>query len=337
MSDILKKIESAGLLGRGGAGFPTHLKWKAVKIAKAKQKYLVVNFSEGELGLFKDIHIMKNFPETVFTGIKVTLDFLGIKDCYFNFNKRYYPRTRVKVLKLIKKYKNQGYKFTIFLERPSYIGGEETALLNALEGKRTEPRLKPPFPTQAGLFACPTLVHNIETLFNVGLVSQGKFEDKRFYCLSGVEYKGVYFLPADWNIQKILEHTRNIPKFDFFVQIGGSVSGEVLNSSQIKNKKAEGAGSIEAYKLTASPRTLLLKWFKFYAHEACGKCGPCRMGNYNVFEILKKNKKVDWDEIIDLIESMQKTSFCALGKSTFVPVESYVKNVLGLKISLRQI
>lgn len=337
MLDILQKIKNVNLVGRGGASFPTHLKWKAVKAAKAKKKYLVVNFSEGELGLFKDIEIMKKYPETVFAGIKIAMDFIGTKDCHFNYNKKYYARTRVKVLRLIKKYKKEGYKFHIYLEKPSYIGGEETALLNAIEGKRTEPRSKPPFPVEAGLFACPTLVHNIETLFNIGLVSQNKFKNKRFYCLSGVDKKGVYFLPADWSIQKVLEHTNNYPDFDFFVQIGGSASGEVLNSNQIKNRQADGAGSIEVYKSGMNPRSLLLKWFKFYAHESCGKCGPCRLGNYNIYKILKNNPKISWAEIVNLLESLEKTSFCALGKMTFVPVESYVKNVLKLKLSLRKI
>lgn len=337
MPNILQKIESAKLVGRGGASYPTHLKWKAVKSAKAKKKYLVVNFSEGELGLFKDIHIMKKYPDVVFLGIRTALDFIRAKDCYFNYNKDYYKKTKAKIMPLIKEYEGAGYNFFIYPEEPSYIGGEETALLNALEGRRLEPRFKPPFPTESGLYNCPTLVHNPETLYNVALVFQNKFKDKRFYCLSGVPHQGVYYLPVDWPIKKVLEHTNNYPDSDFFVQIGGSISGEVLNQTQIKTRQAEGAGSIEVYKATTKPRDLMLKWFNFYACESCGKCCPCRMGNYNLARLLKQNKKVIWPQIIPLLELMQKTSFCALGKMTFVPVESYIKNVLKLKVSLKNI
>jgi len=337
MPNILEKIKQAGLVGRGGAGFPAHLKWQAVASAKSKKKYLVVNFSEGELGLFKDIHIMQKFPDVVFSGIRLALDFIGSRDCYFNYNKEYYKKTKSLILPLIKRYEGAGYRFYIYGEEPSYIGGEETALLNAIEGRRTEPRAKPPFPTTSGLFSCPTLVHNIETLYNIALVGQQKFENKRFYCLSGGKSEGVYFLPADWSIQKVLKQTENYPSSPFFVQIGGSVSGEVLNLNQIKTREAEGAGSIEVYPIKTKPRDLMLKWFDFYACESCGKCCPCRLGSYNISKILKQNKKIDWKEIINLLESMEKTSFCALGKMTYIPVESYIKNVLKLKISLKQI
>jgi NADH:ubiquinone oxidoreductase subunit F (NADH-binding) len=330
---LLAKIQKAGLVGRGGAEFPTATKWEFVKKAKGDKKYVICNASEGELGLFKDVGILEKHPEQVFRGMQLAMDFLGTKDAYFNFNKRYYEKLKKSIDALIKKYKKNGYTFTVFQEEPSYIGGEETTLLNAIEGLRIQPRLKPPYPASAGLFGKPTLVHNVETLFNVAAVNDGTYEDKRFYCISGeVKKRGVYHLPANWSIKKVLEETKNIPTFDFFVQIGGSASGLVLNENQLDKHTMVGAGSIEVYKASMKPIDLLTKWFKFYAEESCGKCTPCRVGSYNLYKLIKDAKKIPWKEISEIIDTMEKTSFCALGKSVAQPVRSYAKNVLNIKL-----
>ena len=155
----------------------------------------------------------------------------------------------------------------------------------------------------------------------------------RFYCVSGkIKHQGVYHLPASWSVEKILQETDNLPTFKFFVQVGGSASGLVINCEQIKKQKMIGAGSIEVYPATVKPRKVLLKWFAFYQKESCGKCTPCRMGSYQLYELVKNNKKVAWPDIFDIVKSMKETSFCALGKSISVPVESYYKNILGRKI-----
>lgn len=330
--NILQKIEKAKLVGRGGAEFPTVLKWQFVKKAKGDTKYVICNASEGELGLFKDIYILKNYPEKVFEGLKIAMDFLGTKNCYFNLNRNYYKKIKKKIDSLVNQYKKKGYSFTLFLEEPSYIGGEETALLNAIEGLRVQPRLKPPYPSDSGLFGCPTLIHNVETLFNVADVHEGIFEDKRFYCISGeVKNENVFHYPANWSIQEVLEKSGNIPPFNFFVQIGGSASGLVLNQDQLSKQTMTGAGSIEVYKADLDPRDLLLRWFKFYNEESCGKCTPCRFGSYNLYQLVKNKKIIPWKEIFKIIEAMEKTSFCALGKSVALPVKSYAKNVLKIK------
>lgn len=330
--NLLEKIKNAELVGRGGAGFPTALKWELVKKAKGDTKYVICNASEGELGLFKDVGILEKHPEQVFKGMWLAMDFLGTKEAYFNFNKHYYEKLKKSIDKLIGQYKKQGYSFTIFQEEPSYIGGEETTLLNAIEGKRIQPRLKPPYPSDAGLFGKPTLIHNVETLFNIAAVDAGTYTNKRFYCISGeVKNRGVCHLPADWSIQKVLEETKNIPTFDFFVQIGGSASGLVLNQKQLDTHTMTGAGSIEVYKASMKPIDLLTKWFKFYAEESCGKCTPCRIGSYNLYNLIKDAKKIPWKEIFEIIETMEQTSFCALGKSVAQPVKSYAKNILKLK------
>ena len=327
--NLITKIKKANLVGRGGAEFPTALKWELAKKAKGRPKYVVSNASEGEIGLFKDLYILKHSPGKIFEGMALAMDYLGTREAYFNFNKKYYLLVKLKIKSLIRKYKKRGYNFTVYQEHPSYIGGEETALLNAIEGKRVQPRLKPPYPAEAGLFGKPTLVHNIETLFNVACVADGSYEHKRFYCISGEgRHQGVYHLPENWNLQKILEHINHVPEFDFFVQIGGSASGLILNQNQLKNHKMIGAGSMEIYPASTKPWDLLLKWFKFYAEESCGKCTPCREGTYQLYELIKNNKKIPWKKVLEIINTMEKTSLCGLGTSIGVPVRSYLANVI---------
>lgn len=331
--NLITKIKEAKLVGRGGAEFPTATKWEAVKKAKGRPKYVICNASEGELGVFKDIHILKGYPEQVVKGMVLAMDYLQTKEAYFNFNKNYYQKVIHKLDPILQKYEKKGYRFNIYEEMPSYIGGEETALLNAIEGKRLEPRRKPPYPVDVGLFGKPTLVHNVETLFNVAQVHDGKFEPKRFYCLSGpLKRLGVYYLPDNLTIYQILEATKNLPRFDFFVQIGGGASGLVLNQKQIKIQKMTGAGSLQIYRATMKPRKLLLRWFKFYSEESCGKCTPCREGSYQLYKLLKNSKTIPWKKIMPLIELMGKDSFCALGKSIMIPVKSYAANVLKKKL-----
>jgi NADH:ubiquinone oxidoreductase subunit F (NADH-binding) len=327
--NLLAQIKQAHLIGRGGAGFPTALKWEMVVRTKGRPKYVICNASEGEIGVFKDIYILKKHTDYVVKGMILAMDFLGTKEGYFYINKIYYRQVYLKLMFLIKKYARKGYKLHVFKERPSYIGGEETALLNAIEGKRLEPRLKPPFPVDSGLFGKPTLVHNVETLFNIAKVAEGKFEPKRFYSIAGkVRRPGVYYLADDLTIYQILEETGNLPRYDFFVQIGGSASGLVTNSKQAKTQKMIGAGSIEVYKTSVSPRKMLLEWFKFYTKESCGKCTPCREGSYQLWQLVKKSKRVPWKKILNIVETMGKTSFCGLGKSIMIPVKSYMKNIL---------
>ncbi len=327
--DILDKIKAAKLVGRGGAGFPVARKWEMVKKAAGRPKYVICNASEGELDVFKDIHILKKYPEDVVKGMVLAMDFLGTKQAYFNFNKKYYRRVVLKLDSILKRYEARGYRFTVYEEKPSYIGGEETALLNAIEGKRIEPRLKPPYPCDEGLFGKPTLIHNVETLFNIAQVAEDKFEPKRFYSLSSpLKRNRVCYLPDDWTIEKILKETKRYPRYDFFAQIGGGASGLVINQKQIETQKMTGAGSIQVFKAETDPRELLLHWFEFYAKESCGKCTPCREGSYQLYKLLKRHKRVPWKKMMEIVETMGKTSFCALGKSILIPVKSYMKNVL---------
>jgi len=333
MKNLIEKIKDAKLVGRGGAEFPTATKWEMTKKAKGHPKYVICNASEGELAVFKDLYILKNFSEDVVKGMVLAMDFLKTKEAYFNINESYFKKVINKLHPILLKYEKKGYRFTIYKEEPSYIGGEETALLNAIEMKRIEPRMKPPFPVEAGLFSKPTLIHNVETLFNVAKVAEGKFKPKRFYSISGkVRHPGVYYLDDSLTVNQVLEATKNLPKFDFFAQIGGGASGLVINQTQANAQKMIGAGSLQVFPTTIKPRKMLMDWFKFYAKQSCGKCTPCREGSYQLWQLVKNHKEVHWDKIMPIVEAMGKTSFCALGKSIIIPVKSYLTNVLNKKL-----
>lgn len=327
-NSLINKIEKAGLVGRGGAEYPTAKKWREVKMTPGNEKYVVCNASEGEPGMFKDLYILKNHLEKVVQGMVLALDYLKSKDAFLNINEKYYRQIKPKLAKVIKKYNRRGYNVQIFSKEPSYIGGEETALLNAIEGKRVEPRLKPPYPSLAGLFNKPTLINNVETFYNVAYVDDNIFVDNRFYSVSGkVKKKGVYFLPVDLTVEEILKKTGNYPNFEFFVQVGGSAAGPVFNFKQIKKQKMIGAGGLEVYDRKTDAKKIILRWVKFYQNESCGKCGPCRMGTYQLYDLIKKNKNVPWREIFEILETTEETSFCALGKSVSIPINSYYANV----------
>ena len=259
------------------------------------------------------------------------MDYIGTKECVINLNAEYEEKLKDKINPLIEAKKNDGYKIRIFKEQPSYIGGEETALMEAVEGRRTQPRLKPPYPTEAGLYGMPTLVHNVETLYDIALVAGDKYEGKRFYSISGaVKNEGVFELPCDMPIEKVLEESGNVPDCDYFVQAGGGASGVVLNMEQVKTEKCEGTGSIVVHKADEDPKKVLLGWLTFYDVESCGKCTPCREGTYQLKKMVEAEDEIPWKKMEPILDALEVTSFCPLGKGVPVPIKSYRDNVLKI-------
>ncbi len=340
--NIINKIKKANLVGRGGGGFPTALKWEMVKKAAGDKKYIICNASEGEPGVKKDGYILENFGERVINGMKIAMDFLsivprsnplsrgeGIKS-YIFINHKYYENFGGKLNKIIAGLEKYEIELFVKPDGSGYIGGEETSILNAIEGKRIEPRLRPPFPTTNGLWDCPTLVNNVETFYNVSLVAVDEYEENRFYTVGGdCANSGVYELADKLTIEKILKETNNYPKFDFFVQVGGDASGEVLNSKQL-DKVAGGAGSITIYNTKKyKPKEMIRKWISFFVNESCGQCTPCREGVYRLNETIN-SPEINWKLLEELLNNLDEASFCGLGNVVPVPIRSYRENVLGL-------
>ncbi|MFH0969341.1 MAG: NADH-ubiquinone oxidoreductase-F iron-sulfur binding region domain-containing protein, partial [Patescibacteria group bacterium] len=274
--DIIQKIKESGLAGRGGAGFPTWQKWEAVKNALGDKKYVICNASEGEPGAMKDGFILENYPEEVVNGVKIALETFRNSEAYIYLRKDYYDKFKEKLVELTK-----NLPITLFREPGGYLCGEESTLIESIEGHRFEPRNKPPFPTEKGLYGCPTLVNNLETFYWISKIFKDEYRGNRFYSLSGnISNPGVFEFSEGFSIEKIFKETNNYPEKEFFIQVGGGESGIVLTDKELDNKVC-GAGVIIVYdKEKTNPKELMKKWIDFYFNENCGKCTPCREGVY---------------------------------------------------------
>ena len=186
---LIQKLKDSSLTGRGGGGFPTGLKWEFVKKAKGKKKYIVCNGSEGEPGVFKDKYVLENHADEFIEGISLALKIFPNSEAYIFLNKKYYTKFKSKLTRLKK-----GLPIKLFKKHGGYLSGEETVLLNEIEKhERYEPRLKPPYPTNVGLFGYPTLINNIETFYQITRIAKNKYDDTRLYSLSGdIKKKGIY-------------------------------------------------------------------------------------------------------------------------------------------------
>ena len=331
--NLLAKIEQVGLTGRGGAGFPVHQKWRRMLDHSAVQKYVVCNASEGEPGVKKDFYLLKNYPERVLQGMILAMDFLGTKEGYLYLNRDYYEQLKTRLDRALKTVNQHGFLINLFLENPSYIGGESGALLNTIEGKKTQPRNKPPSPSITGINGKPVLLHNVETFYDVALVARGEYRGERLVTFAGVKHEGVQAVDESLTVAEVLRQTDNYPDFAFIAQIGGGASGPVFNQEQLESEKLMGCGSVEIYPADKPALELLNKWADFYNIESCGKCTPCREGSYQLRTWVNQalvTGQIDesfWQRALDLGKTMALSSICGLGQSLIIPLESYYLNV----------
>lgn len=323
--DIITKIKEANLLGRGGAGFPTWMKWEAVKKEESQGKkiYIIANGSEGEPAIFKDKYILEKYPEKFIEGIKIALQTFANSEAIIYLNCEYYDKYKKKLEKF-----SQGFPISYFRKTAGYLAGEETGLLNHIEGKHVEPRPKPPYPSQSGLYGCPTLINNIETFYRVYEIENGLYEKKIFFSISGdAKNKGVFEFPENYSVKKIIKETNNWPNFDFFVQYGGGVAGAIYLPEELDESK-KGAASIIVFnrRKTDLPK-LMKKWATFFASENCDKCTPCRENSKRILEMIK-NKKMDSKILEDMYLVLEKAAFCPLGRSMAAPYRTLIEKII---------
>ena len=352
--EVLEMIKASGLRGRGGAGFPTGDKWQFAKEASKKLKkspYLIINADESQPGVFKDRYIIENNPHSVLEGALIAAYALGAKKIYIYLNGKYKIQQEIlktainavfeKVLKGEAAVGAKGlWEIKLMSGAGGYIYGEETALINSIEGRRGEPRLRPPYPTAKGLFKRPTVVNNLETIVNVGLVVRHgvkkytKYGIKNSYgtklfCVTGaVRNPGVYEFPLGTSVREVLKAAGGMAKgkkLDFVAVAGASV---FLKSADLdkklayepgRNKVVTGLGDLLVVDKGTSIEDLALSWARFYARESCGQCTPCREGTFQLLKIAERLKndellEKDWENLRALMEVMDKTSFCPLGK-----------------------
>ena len=324
--DIIQKLKDSGLTGRGGAGFPAGVKWEAVKNASQKfsvKTYIICNAAEGEPDVFKDKFILDNYLPEIINGIKIALNTFENSVAYIYLNHNYYDESKDKIERTA-----SGLPISLVKKPDKYIAGEETSVIEVIEGKRPEPRLKPPYPTEAGLWGGPTLINNVETFYYVSKVSKGEYKNTRFFCVSGdVKNKGVFELSENFTVKEILRQTQNFPEADFFVQVGGGACGQILLTNEL-NQPVCGAGSIVVYdKEKTDLFELMKKWADFFIKGNCDKCVPCREGVYRISEMVK-TRKIDKKILEDLCFVLENTSFCPLGKSAAISFKSLINKLI---------
>ncbi|HSQ97162.1 MAG TPA: NADH-ubiquinone oxidoreductase-F iron-sulfur binding region domain-containing protein [Rickettsiales bacterium] len=335
---VVEKLKVAKIFGKGGAAFPTDEKWKGVGEAEGNLKYIIVNSSEGEMGLFKDLYVWRNHMDKVFKGIDYGIKFLNCDvEVFIHINQDYYNELQGQIFKYINDYKWSGVKFHISIENPCYIGGEASALMNIIETGVAQPKLRAKRTVVAGLFEKPTMMNNVETFYEIAETLDGTYDNTRFSGIfgDGIEKKFVARHDVNATIAQILKDNKVNPNFDYFVQIGGSASGPVYNKSQLNDIIMTGAGSIEIYdKSKRNFLTFLKRIGNFYEKESCGKCMGKKFAT-SVNEIIQKYNSVDEikvDELLPLINDMNKKTFCKLCKSLKTPFITYCNNVLGMKL-----
>jgi len=323
---LIKKIETAGLLGRGCGTFPVAQKWQAVLSARDQEKYVIANCSESEPGIFKDEFILDRYPERVIDGILLAMKTVGAKQGIIYLSPTYYRRYKNKLHLLI------GRSPIELFAKPhaDYIGGEETAALNLMEGKREESRLRPPYITAVGFHGHPTLVNNCETFYNVSLINDNKYRAERFFCISGDDIpRNIYSFPETLTVKQALLKSGHYPRFPFFIQLGGAMAGNCLRENQLDIPLHHYSGLI-IHRLDTDERKLFNSWLSFFARESCGKCVPCREGAFRLLEMFK-SRALGTEAFWDIINTMQNTTICSLGKMATTAISSYLINIKRIK------
>ncbi|HGE71310.1 TPA: NADH oxidoreductase (quinone) subunit F [Candidatus Poribacteria bacterium] len=362
---IIELIKNSGLRGRGGAGFPTGLKWELMPDDPDVTKYLVVNTDEGEPGTFKDRYLVEKDPHQVLEGVIITAYAVGAHRAFVYIRGEFFSGAKNWIKVIADAYERGflgenilGTKFNLDVSvhrgAGAYICGEETALLESLEGKRGIPRLKPPYPSKVGLWAQPTLVHNVETLACVPHIilkgsewfaNIGTKESKgpKIFCVSGhVEKPGNYELPMGTTLREIIyEHAGGIKNGrKIKAIIPGGASTPMLTSEHLdvpmafeslpKVGSMLGTGAVIVMDDNTCIVNAVTHLAKFFAHESCGKCAPCRIGTRTMMKLLGKieagkGRDEDIDLLLDLANSLRGTTFCPLGEASTNPVISSIK------------
>jgi [NiFe] hydrogenase diaphorase moiety large subunit len=343
---ILQELKTSGLKGRGGAGFPTSTKWMLTAAANADKKYVVCNADEGEPGTFKDRVLLLEYPELVFDGMVIAGYTIGAKYgiVYLRGEYEYMLKSLESFLDQMRKDNFLGknilgmegidFDITIRLGSGAYVCGEETALIESLEGYRGEPRNRPPYPVNTGFKGYPTVVNNVETLASVPhIIMKGgdwfreygtdKSTGSKLFSVSGdCEKPGVYELPWGTTINELLKIV-GAEKIKA-VQIGGA-SGVCLPKEQFNRQlayeDAATGGSVMIFNEKRNMIKILKNFLEFFVEESCGQCTPCRIGNVRLLEGVKKieNNEMTFayiNSLKDLGRTMQVACKCGLGQTS---------------------
>ena len=365
--DIITEVKKSNLRGRGGAGFPTGMKWGFIPKQSNKPKYVVCNADESEPGTFKDRDLMRYTPHLLIEGMLIAGHAIGSSVGYIYIRGEYTREAKLLNAAIEEAYKagylgknilGSGFNFDLTVHRGAgaYICGEETGLLNSLEGRRGEPRVKPPFPAQAGAFGGPTVVNNVETLTNIPfIVNQGgdwfaklgkleKSGGTRLISISGhVKKPGVYEIAAgSMTIRQIIDELGGGILGDKKLKavIPGGSSAPVLTADEIdvvydieplmKIGTMMGSAAMMVVSEDYCVVKLIQRITKFYEHESCGQCTPCREGCKWMEDVIHRileghGREQDLNLLLNIADNISGKTLCALGDAAAGPVTSFVK------------
>jgi NADH-quinone oxidoreductase subunit F len=362
--EIIQVIKDSGLRGRGGAGFPTGMKWGFVPQGDAKPHYLVVNADESEPGACKDVPILLANPHALIEGM-IAASYAIRAHHAFIYIRGEVPQVLRRVYSAVAEARAAGYlgadiqgsgydlEITVHAGAGAYICGEETALLDSLEGYRGQPRLKPPFPAVAGLYSSPTVVNNVETIASVpSILTRGpewfrsmgteKSPGFKMFAVSGhVAKPGVFEMALGCTLRELLElagGVRDGHELKFWLPGGSSVpwlTADHLDTPLTYEDMNDvgtflGTATVMVFDDSTSVVRAATRWVEFYKHESCGKCTPCREGGYWLVELMRRFERgegsmADMATLEEVGNNMIGRSFCALGDSAPVPIQSAVK------------
>ena len=354
---VIQMVKDSGLRGRGGAGFPTGMKWGFIPQGDNKDHYLVVNADESEPGTCKDTPLLMANPHVLIEGCIIACHAIRAKQAFIYIRGEVTHVVRRVNQAIADAYAagilGKGVDVVLHVGAGAYICGEETALLDSLEGFRGQPRLRPPFPAIAGLYAKPTVVNNVESIASVpAIIANGaewyqamgteKSKGATLYSLSGhVNNPGQFEAPLGITLREILElaggvrtgHTlkfwtpggSSTPLFtDAHLDIPLDYEGVAAAGSMLGTK------ALQIFDETTCVVRAVLRWTEFYKHESCGKCTPCREGTWWLVQILRDleagvGTEADLEKLLDLCDNIMGRSFCALGDGATSPITSSIQ------------
>lgn len=340
--EVIAEVKTSGLRGRGGAGFPCGAKWELARNAQGNETYLICNADEGEVGTFKDRYLIQHDPFSLIEGMAISGYAIGAKKGYIYLRAEYHYLLEG-LANAISQCKGKGYLGDLDLEiqegAGSYICGEESALMNSIEGKRGEARYRPPFPPESGLFEKPTIINNVETLVNVPHIIEngsawyqglGTSESKgtKLFCVSGdVERPGVYEMELGSDLGELVMDLAGAREIKM-VQVGGS-TGRIIPSGMVHTPLAYetvlGSGAVMVFDESRDIIDFVYRTMQFLNEESCGKCAPCREGTEVMVEVLGRlvqgeGVEEDMGVLEELSGVMTLSSLCGLGQTAAIPV-----------------
>jgi NADH-quinone oxidoreductase subunit F len=363
-SQVIDEVSKANLRGLGGAGFPTGRKWSFIPKGSPKPKYLVVNADEGEPGTFKDRYILERDPHALVEGMIVAAYAIGSHKAYVYIRGEYF-RPAERFARAVteayergwlgKNIQGSGFDLDVVIHRGAgaYICGEETALLTSIEGGKGFPKLKPPFPAISGLFQCPTIVNNVETLACVPFILRegadrfaalgtAKQGGTRLFSVCGhVNRPGLYEAPVGITLRELIDrHAEGVRRgHTLKAVIPGGMSAKVLDGKEIDVAMdfdsllaagtMAGSGGVIVMDDSTSMIDALQSAAKFFAHESCGQCSPCREGTGWVHRIMQRisrgeGRLQDLDDLLSIARAMEGKTICVFADAAAWPVQSYI-------------